>query len=217
MDINYFDAICYINLDHRKDRKKSILAQLKKMGAQQKKIIRIPAIQISLNGYKGAVLSHIKTLDYAIKNNLKNILILEDDCLFIKSKNITNQLLSFFFEKIPKWDVFLLGGKFFKKRKTAYPHIIKILKSSDSHAYVVNKPYMIKLKKCFLDAYKLIENEFFYIQSWETKISIFDIHWQKLQIKDNWFGLDTQIAIQNNLYSDNEKKQRDYIREITKI
>jgi hypothetical protein len=76
---------------------------------------------------------------------------------------------------------------------------------------------MIKLKKCFLDAYKLIENEFFYIQSWETKISIFDIHWQKLQIKDNWFGLDTQIAIQNNLYSDNEKKQRDYIREITKI
>ncbi len=217
MGINYFDAICYINLDHRVDRKILILDQLKKLGANREKIVRISGCPNFLNGYKGGVLSHIKTLDYAIDNNLNNVLILEDDCFFTKSKIITDKLISYFYEKKIKWDVFFLGGKFFIKRKTNHPHIIRILKSSDAHAYVVNKDYMKILKKCFLSCYNLVKEEAFYTQSWKTKISIFDIYWNKLQKKDNWYALDTQLAIQNASYSDNTKKQRNYLKELKKI
>ena len=42
--LNRLDAIIYINLDHRKDRKKQIEEELKKVGVDKKKIIRFPAV-----------------------------------------------------------------------------------------------------------------------------------------------------------------------------
>jgi len=209
MSLNHFDVICYINLEHRLDRKIFLLEQLDKFEVKKEKIVRIPACQDFLNGYKGGALSHIKALDYAITNNLNNVLILEDDCLFTKTKIITDKLITYFLKNITSWDVFLLGGQFFKKRKTKYPHILKILKSFDAHAYVVNKHYFKILKQCFLESYNLTKNQIFYTQSQITK-NIFDVYWNNYQKKDNWYSLETQIAIQNDSYSDNEKKERLY-------
>jgi len=216
MGINFFDAILYINLDHRIDRKEILLDQLAKLGVNQKKIHRISAVKHSSNGYIGTVLSHIKALDFAIVNNFNNALILEDDCLFFKKPLILNSLIDYFFDKIPVWDVFLLGGQFFKTKKTKYPHIINILKSYDCHAYAINKDYMKILKNCFMESYEEIKNDSFAFQSAKVEQAILDVYWNKLQCRDNWYSLDVQLAIQNDSYSDNLNRQRNYFKEIGK-
>lgn len=87
MGFNHFDLIVYINLDHRKDRKKEIEHELKNLNLY-KKAYRIPAYCDPLNGTKGCLISHIYALNFAIRKGAKNVLILEDDCIFIKNKNI---------------------------------------------------------------------------------------------------------------------------------
>ena len=48
-ELNNFKKIIFINLDHREDRKKLILAQLQAYGVHKSKIHRIPAYYDKLN------------------------------------------------------------------------------------------------------------------------------------------------------------------------
>ena len=91
MSLNNFDAIAYINLKHRKDRKNHILKELKRLKVDKKKLHRVEARFTPFNGHLGCALSHIDALDFAIKKNLNNILILEDDCFFIDDVNFINK------------------------------------------------------------------------------------------------------------------------------
>jgi len=76
--MEYIDAILYINLEHRKDRNEHILNEIHKICTDNSKIHRIDAIKND-NGALGCGLSHIKALEYAVKNEWKTVLILEDD------------------------------------------------------------------------------------------------------------------------------------------
>jgi len=209
MGINYFDKIFYINLDHRKDRKEKLLKQLKKLDVKQEKIIRIPAILDLLNGQRGCALSHIKALDLAIEKNLKNILILEDDCEFVQPKFSINSLIKYFFQNIQKWDVFFLGSDIAQFEKTKYEKINRILKSYLAHAYAVNRHYMETLKKCFEESYFLLKKEVFFNQKFDFAI---DKHWNYLQKKDKWYMLNSLIAKQSMSYSDIEKIEKERLK-----
>ena len=150
--------ILYINLDRRKDRKKNIEDQLKKMKLmKRKKYItkRIsgvlgPSIHkdykklakefkvspqemneeywMSRKNFKtmsnnknkvlgrvGCFLAHLRALRYAIKHNLQNVIILEDDCTFIQDE-------TFKFPKPPKDnDMFYIGGSYRHLKTTIKP------------------------------------------------------------------------------------------------
>ena len=56
--LNRVDAVIYINLDHRKDRKKQIESELKRMGVKKTKIIRFPAVYEKYNGHLGCKKSY---------------------------------------------------------------------------------------------------------------------------------------------------------------
>ncbi|NGX62630.1 MAG: hypothetical protein KR126chlam6_00028 [Candidatus Anoxychlamydiales bacterium] len=205
MSLDYFDKILYINLDHRKDREKCLLDQLAKFNVKKDKIIKISASFDALNGHRGCALSHIKALDLALKKDLKNVLILEDDCIFLQSYNSMNHLLKYFFENIKVWDVFFLGARIFHEQNTKYKMIKKVVKATQTHSYAVNKNYIPVLKKCFEEAYARLKQEMFYAQTIKSAI---DQYWQKLQVKDRWYSLDTKLAKQEEFFSDIEYKNK---------
>ena len=84
-----YDRIEIINLPHRKDRRREMMAQLRKVGLENDPRVQFfPAISpqetgiFSRRGYLGSFLSHLELLKKAAASG-KSILILEDDCDFI--------------------------------------------------------------------------------------------------------------------------------------
>lgn len=205
MGLDYFDKIFFINLDHRKDRKDFLLNQLSRLKVKEDKIVRISATFDPLNGHRGCAMSHINALDLAIKKGLNNVLILEDDCQFLQNRANLDKLIKYFFDTIDYWDVFFLD--FCKKnaQDTKHKKIKKVLKSIRTHAYAVNKHYMPILKKCFIEAHLLLQNELFYSQTISFAI---DRYWHRLQRKDSWYMLDAAIAKQATSYSDIEYRDK---------
>lgn len=97
---NKIDEIFCINLKIRKDRKIFIKRQIRKKNLPNIKFFN--AIYDKDNGYKGCLLSHLEIIKYAAKKKLNNILIIEDDCLFLRKFNLP---------KFPdKYDMLYLGG-----------------------------------------------------------------------------------------------------------
>jgi GR25 family glycosyltransferase involved in LPS biosynthesis len=132
--------IVYINLKKRPEKKKFIETQLKKLGLLKQSLWieaidgqdLSPEIQENyLNNFKtmakkrdriigriGCYLSHKLALEAAIKADLDNILILEDDCQFLIDAN--HQL-----PEIPDdAEMFHLGGLFWRQ-KPEPPNLIK--------------------------------------------------------------------------------------------
>lgn len=105
--LNLFDGILYINLEMRKDRKTKIKREFKKVGLHPDKIHRIEGLLDELNGTRACAYSHAEALDFAIRQGWKNVLILEDDCLFVKPLSVINNYIHTFFEQFEEnWDVF---------------------------------------------------------------------------------------------------------------
>lgn len=199
MSLNYFDAIAYINLKHRKDRKSHILKELSRLDISKNKIQRIEGTFVPFNGHLGCVLSHVDVINWAIEKNLNNILILEDDCYFIDDVKFLNSTIEYFFKIIKKWHVFLFGGYFEKIEKTNYPFINRIKKSCRSHAYGLDKSYFLTLKNNFLSTADLLKKHNLHFEC--TKIAL-DQRWQPLQEKDLWYASNILLAAQIADYSD---------------
>ena len=88
------DKIIYINLEHRLDRFIEINAELSNMGLEAE---RFNAISHS-KGIVGCGYSHLEVLKLAKSRGYKNILILEDDFVFLVTKNELEKELSRFFD-----------------------------------------------------------------------------------------------------------------------
>lgn len=199
MTLNYFDAIAYINLNHRKDRNAHILKELSRLNVNKEKIIRFEGNFIPFNGHLGCVMSHIDVLNWAIEQKLNNILILEDDCYFIDDVKFIDATIDFFLKIVKKWDVFLLGGYYEKIEKNAFPYIDRIRKSLRSHSYVVNNNYFDTLKNNYLSSAELLKKYTFHF---ETKDFPLDKHWALLQDRDFWYASNVLLTAQIEDFSD---------------
>ncbi len=90
--LEYFDRVYIINLAHREDRRREITQQLKNIGAtvDREHIRFFDAIKpTSAEGFptvgtRGCFLSHLAILKEAKASNLGYVLIVEDDCDFVK-------------------------------------------------------------------------------------------------------------------------------------
>jgi glycosyl transferase family 25 len=99
------DKFIYINLDKREDRKKHILAELKKFGIPEEKIIRFSAVQ-NERGALGCSLSHMEASKLFKASGDKVWCFLEDDHFFTKSLEETNKYINNFLDT-PAYDVLL--------------------------------------------------------------------------------------------------------------
>ncbi len=195
--LNYFDQILYINLNHRKDRRHQILQELQRLNVDLNKVYCIQGYYDLKNGHRGCTISHIKALEYAIEHACKNVLILEDDCLFDKDVQMIHRHIHTFFETVEKWDVFFLGTNIHLFQETQWENIFRVIFSTCAMAYCVNAPYLPKLLNCYYQVLEMMEDIPFFSQS-----PVLDANWIRLQLVDKWYIGKKTLAYQADTKSD---------------
>jgi uncharacterized membrane protein YgcG len=111
--INQLDAIIYINLENRQDRKDLLLKELEALDTNMAKVHKVSGIYMPKNGHKGCIQSHILALNMIKLNKWKRVLILEDDAELNTNpdilNNIINQSLDTLDKTNPNWNVLMLA------------------------------------------------------------------------------------------------------------
>ena len=137
--LKHFDIVYCINLDDRPERWEQAQREFTNIGILDS-VERWPAIKNS-DGNLGCTLSHKTLIEHCKKENLKNVLIFEDDVLFVetdmdKLEKAFNEL-----NTLSNWDLFYIGvtmcpfsGKFTR----VTDNIMKTNFAYTTHAYGVN-------------------------------------------------------------------------------
>ena len=202
---DYIDVIYYINLDKREDRKKEFLEEMKKIGINSNKIVRIPAIYIPEKGDLGCSKSHIKTLELFIKSPHKNCIIFEDDFEFTLNKEEMNNIINKFFQRNIDYDILMLSSNdIVTPEDTEYNFLKKIINSQTTSGYILNKNFAKEILQNFKEGSILLENNH------DNKEYVLDQHWKSLQQNTDWYVFNPKLGKQRESYSDIEKKMVDY-------
>ena len=199
------DAILYINLAHRTDRKEHVIHEIHKICADDSKVHRIDAILIE-PGALGCGLSHIKALEYAMAHpEWKTVLILEDDFTFhgddtAALSTALRTLLTF-----PKMEIGLLSYNHSVLRyEDTSPSIKRVLYSQTTSSYCIRSSYVPTLLQ------NMRESTMDMIIRGKTHENCVDIHWTSLQPRGQWYALFPAIGYQYDNYSDIEKRVTQY-------
>jgi len=203
------NKIYYINLENRKDRKESVIEELKKLNYPSTMIERIDAVKKD-NGAYGCTLSHLKALENAIENDYDCVMIVEDDLGFKENINsesfdkLTNHLM----KECPNFDICSLTtstlGNHIKMLKVT-DYVSKAIVIGTTTGYIVRKKFFKILYENFKKSEKNFEN------NQPAQYSAIDVLWVELQGKDKEFYIfKPTIAVQKPSYSDIEKKFTNY-------
>ena len=92
--INRLDAIIYINLENRTDRKDLLLKELEALNTNMEKVHKVSGVFIPKNGHKGCIQSHILALNMIKLNKWQRVLILEDDATLTVSPESANNIIN---------------------------------------------------------------------------------------------------------------------------
>ena len=163
-DISYkgaYDKIYIINLEHRTDRKDSVIEQLEKEGMmnyefvnavngtdsailKKFKKIRKNGSKIGTPGHLGCLLSHKKVLLKAKEDNVKQFMILEDDVIL--KDGFINRLNSI---SLPDWECIYLSAPL-EEKKLFFNGWAKHSKFCTTHAMIIKASiidYLLDLLK----------------------------------------------------------------------
>jgi hypothetical protein len=191
---NYFDnyfndklprvpTIC-INLNIRKDKKKYMVSQAKRLDFR----LSFHTVKLHKNPKRGCLESHLNIIKDAIKNGLKQILILEDDAKFIKPlKSLP----------IPpnNWDMLYLGGTVKSIYEKSNSPWVK-MSCWTTHAYILN-----------LENVSMV-NDILAMESFGGEVDSYYIKF--IHSKYNAYMVNPMMVIQREGYSDIEKTVVNY-------
>ena len=195
--INDITNIFYINLEHRTDRKEHVETELLKIGLIGQ---RFNAIKMD-NGAIGCSMSHLKLLQDAVKHNLKHILIVEDDITFLNPTLFINQINNFFKLHNNSWDVILFAGNNIPPYQNIDDTCIKVSRCQTTTGYLVNGHYIkILLQNVKMGLTQLLNNPF------QRNLFAIDKYWFILQSVHNWYLIIPPTVVQQEGYSDIEKR-----------
>ena len=194
--LNHFDAIVYINLDHRVDRREELLEELKSAGVDENRLFRIKGVYEPCLGHRGCLHSHIKALEFAKERGFENVLILEDDCFFKRDPRGADEVIRYLLDNLYQWDVLLLGTCVRAHHLTPWEGIYRVLWSSSAQAYAVDNHYYDTLLNYYKSLHAEMEGNIF-----TAKRLQFDFKWHELMVDDRWYCSDI-ILQQRPSYSD---------------
>lgn len=218
--INQLDAIIYINLENRGDRKDLLLNELTALDTNMSKVHKVSGIYIPKNGHKGCIQSHILALNMIKMNQpqWKRVLILEDDAELTMPPEIFNDALNKAIAKLdtidPDWNVLMLATawKVISQMddppnqmldidlQDEAPQTLQRLKSATTaSAYIVKASYADTILKLFdkcnsnLKSDRLNEDNY---EPWAL-----DQQWRILQERDRWYCFDKDLVKQRAIWS----------------
>jgi glycosyl transferase, family 25 len=176
------DKIFIINLEHRKDRKERMKNQLKEQNLSGEFFNAIK----NENGTIGCMLSHLEIIKIAKKQGLKNVMILEDDCVF----------RSYFKFSLPPndWKMLFFGGAV-NKIIDDYNHEWKRVSTWYAHCYIIHS-----------DLFDIILNE---ANKWLGIKAIDEVYCEHINMEYPSYIHYPTIATQTQDYSDIEKRDID--------
>lgn len=205
---DYFDRIYCINLQERTDKWQQCLEEFTKLGIENR-VIKFDAIKfigelppqlrwINIRAC-GCTASHREIIKICNNENVKNVLVLEDDVEF-HNEPIKNLNLSINELKDKEWDIFYLGmnvtdEKFKEPLERVGPNLLKIKSALTTHAIAYNS-----------SAFKLILDyipEGSNIINWQAKNESYDGFFMKHFLSQNkGFCTNEYLATQRDSFSD---------------
>jgi len=196
------DKIIYINMDARADRRSALLQEFERVGFPQDKIIRFPASSYNGCPNSGCLLSHANVLEMAYDMDLQNVLILEDDFIFIDDVTKIHADIKAFFELNIAWDVVMLTTCAAVVSEPTNQLISKISSSGNGAGYLVNRSMMLELSTLFKSN---VENLYSTKQHWVYQN---DILWKTIMPTSQWYMFNHYLGYQKEGYSDLSQDQK---------
>jgi len=199
------DHILYINMDNRPDRKKTIESELTRFGAQPDAITRFAACSYNGCPNSGCLLSHANALEFAYNMGYKNVLILEDDFIFIEDIDKVVGDIGEFFKMVEagfEWDVIMLTTCAAQVSEYTNDIISRVSSSGNGAAYLVNRNMMMPLSTLFKEN---VDNLYYTKQHWVYQN---DILWKSIMPKSKWYMFNQYLGYQKGGYSDLSQDQK---------
>ena len=200
--MHHIDKIIYINMESRQDRRQRINNEFERMGISQDKITRFPATAYKGCPNSGCLLSHASVLEMAFDEGCNNVLVLEDDFVFIDDAQKVAKDMDAFFQMKIDWDVLMVTTCAAEIAHKTNSLISKISSSGNGAAYLVNRSMMLELSTLFKSN---VENLFNTKQHWVYQN---DVLWKRLMPTCNWFMLNHYLGYQQQGYSDLSQDQK---------
>jgi len=200
--LSILEHTLYINLESRKDRLEHVQKELQRIGVVG---IRFNAIKTA-SGAIGCSLSHIKCLEIAKENNYPQVFICEDDITFLNPGLFVENLSHFVQSDMSDlWDVIIVGGNNCPPYIKYGDFCIKVSRCQTTTGYIVKSHYYDTLIENMKEGVKQL------LYDIENKHQFaLDMHWQQLQVRDNWFMIVPPTVIQYEDYSDIECRHVNY-------
>lgn len=178
------DAVVYMNLEHRTDRRRRFEEEMEGFGVPKEKLHRVRAVHTSNSGHVGFSLSCARMLDLAIENNWKRVIFCEDDFTFAHEPHIVIRILyAFLRQGPPDWDAALMAyGTGSGKESEKYPYLVESNGAKAGSGYVASKRVFRKLRDNFLESAKRLGED-----GARPEEAAGDIHWNVLHREGRWF------------------------------
>lgn len=199
------DHVLYLNMSNRPDRRKIIEDELVRVGISSDVATRFPASSYNGCPNSGCLLSHANALEMAYHMGYKNVLILEDDFVFIDDVKKIHEDIDDFFNMVEdgfEWDVIMLTTCAAEVSEYTTSKISRISSSGNGAAYLVNRNMMMPLCTLFKQN---LDNLYFTKQHWLYQN---DILWKHLMPKSNWYMFNHYLGYQKGGYSDLSQDQK---------
>jgi glycosyl transferase family 25 len=204
--MEYIDAVFYINLESRLDRKDHFLQEIQKL-TDRSKVHRINAVR-DANGALGCTLSHIKTLEIFLSNPEWNTcIVFEDDFTFRNSDvDYNNFSLKSVFQTFPEWDCCMLAAGIYGITfwNTDIETVKKVHSAQTSSGYCVTRKFAPILLA------NLRESRDDMIANGKCHENCLDQYWKKIQPASNWYVILPSLGYQYGNYSDIEEVFTNY-------
>ena len=185
----------YINLDRRDDRRGEIETEMSTFGISGE---RFPAIHYD-PGIVGCGMSHLAVLERAKREGWENVLILEDDFMFVVTKEVFEQEIRTFFDLHIPYDVLMIS---YNLRNSA-PYNATVCRTLDvqtTSGYIVHNRFYDTLIQNFKEG---LEQLIHTGRHWDFAI---DQYWKRLQPDSEWFCMNRRIGRQRPGFSDLAKR-----------
>jgi hypothetical protein len=205
--MDHIDAIFYINLEGRPDRKEHFLNEMSYLCTDLTKVHRIPAIPDPI-GMIGCGKSHCLAVETFLANpDWNTCIIFEDDFTFHNEDiSYNNQILTTCIQEFPQWDCIMLSISKWNKQltNTHIPTVKKVIEGQTASGYLITRhfaPILLDTLKEGRD--KLIETK-------NIPLYANDQFWKRLQPLHNWYVSVPSLGYQYGNFSDIEQTHVNY-------
>ena len=189
-------------MDSRTDRRSAIQQEFKRVGFNEDNIVRFPASSYNGCPNSGCLLSHANALEMAYDKDYKNVLILEDDFVFIDDVAKIHADIDAFFSLNIEWDVVMFTTCAAVVSEKTNSLISRISSSGNGAGYLVNRSMMLELSMLFKAH---VEDLYTTKQHWVFQN---DILWKSVMPTSQWYMFNHYLGYQKQGYSDLSQDQK---------